>query len=95
MDVAVVGVEVYLDPGLDQSQFLFLVIENLYLSLHKIKKHMEMVASITRYKDGTSFINWLKKLPRKYSVEKIEKMMAIYQKGMFLLWTEKGGVKIL
>lgn len=54
-----------------------------------------MVASITMYKDTERTIQWLNKLPRKYSIEDVSHFISIAWEGKFLLWTEEHGLKIL
>lgn len=56
---------------------------------------MELVASVTKFKNATAFIEWLSHLPRKYSVDTIENMIKIAKKAKYIMWTEKHGVKLL
>jgi hypothetical protein len=56
---------------------------------------MQEVASITKYKSTNDLMEWLDHLPKKYSVEYVEKLIKVARKAKYLLWTEKHGIKLL
>ncbi len=56
---------------------------------------MEKIASITKYRDKDKTIEWLQKLPSKYSFYRIRNILLLLRVGDYILWTEKHGIKIL
>jgi len=56
---------------------------------------MTKVASCSKFENKEQAFKWLRKLPKKYSLDDIENYLAILEKGHYLFWTENKGLKIL
>ena len=57
---------------------------------------MEKVASIIKYRGNRDkFIHWLSELPKRPHPYEISKVLESLHEGIYILWTEKDGLKIL